>query len=324
MIDIHGAARKVIETEMKGLALLAGALRDAQGAFSRSFKEAVGLCLSLEGRLVVTGMGKSGHVARKIAATFASTGTPAVFVHPAEASHGDLGMITPEDVVIALSNSGETPELGDMTAFAGRFRIPLVAVSSCPGSALVRASSTALILPSVDEACAVTRAPTTSTTMMLALGDALAVSVLGCKGITKDDFLDFHPGGKLGAMLKRVEDLMHHRQMPLCSPSDMVADVIGLIDRAGFGCAGVVDEDGRLAGIVTDGDLRRNYHHPFSATPVSRIMTCNPRVVTERTLAAEALALFSERRITAVFIVDAHGKPMGLLHVHDCLSTGIM
>ena len=324
MTRAHHIAADVIETEIAGLAALAEAMRESGQALARAFETAAKTCGAVKGRLIVTGMGKSGHVARKIAATLASTGAPASFVHPAEASHGDLGMISRHDVIIALSNSGETPELGDVIAYAGRFDIPLIAVTSGEDSTLARASDIRLILPPAREACAVTRAPTTSTAMMLALGDALAVAILQNKGFTASDFHNFHPGGKLGAALKRVTDLMHHKEMPLCSPEDTAEHAVAAITAAGFGCAGAIDADGKLVGIVTDGDLRRHYGKSFSDAQVRDIMTPGPQVVTEDSLAAEALALFSERKITAVFIVDKDHKPLGLLHVHDCLSIGVI
>lgn len=324
MTRAHHIAVDVIETEIAGLAALAEAMRDGGRSLARAFETAAETCSAVKGRLIVTGMGKSGHVARKIAATLASTGAPASFVHPAEASHGDLGMISRHDVIIALSNSGETPELGDVIAYAGRFDIPLIAVTSGEDSTLARASDIRLVLPPAREACAVTRAPTTSTAMMLALGDALAVAILQHKGFTASDFHNFHPGGKLGAALKRVTDLMHHKEMPLCRPEDTAEYAVAVITAAGFGCAGAVDADGKLVGIVTDGDLRRHYGKSFSDARVRDIMTPGPQVVTEDSLAAEALALFSERKITAVFIVDKDHKPLGLLHVHDCLSIGVI
>ena len=323
MLPAHQIAADVVETEIAGLAALAAAMREG-GSLAQAFDAAAETCSAVRGRLIVTGMGKSGHVARKIAATFASTGAPASFVHPAEASHGDLGMISREDAVIALSNSGETPELGDVIAYAGRFNIPLIAVTSSAASALARAGDIRLVLPPAREACAVTRAPTTSTAMMLALGDALAVAILQRKGFTASDFHNFHPGGKLGAALKRVADLMHHKEMPLCGPEDTVERAVAAITAAGFGCVGAVDRDGRLVGIVTDGDLRRHYSRSPKGALVRDIMTPGPQVVTQDSLAAEALALFSERKITAVFIVDAEHRPLGLLHVHDCLSIGVI
>lgn len=303
---------------------LRAALTDDKSAFARGFCEAVALLEQNHGRIIVTAMGKSGHVARKIAATLASTGAPASFVHPAEASHGDLGMIRPKDIILALSNSGETAELGDIIAYAGRFEIPLVAITSGAQSTLARAAKVALVMPDAKEACAVTHAPTTSTTMMMALGDALAVAILTGKGFTTNDFHQFHPGGKLGAALKRVTDLMHHSEMPLCQAGDSVAHAVGVITEMGFGCAGVVDANGALIGMVTDGDLRRHFNRSLANAEVRDVMTKNPQTVSESSLAAEALSLFSKRKITAVFIVDDTGKPLGLLHVHDCLSVGVV
>lgn len=324
MSNAAQTAADVIETEMAGLAALQRALRGLSDPLARAFEAAVALVENATGRIIVTGMGKSGHVGRKIAATLASTGAPASFVHPGEASHGDLGMIGRGDIILALSNSGETPELGDIIAYAGRFDIPLIAITSDAESALARASAVQLILPAAQEACAVTRAPTTSTTMMVALGDALAVAVLRRKGFTASDFHNFHPGGKLGAALKRVTDLMHHKEMPLCRPQDTVEQAVAIITETGFGCVGAVDESGKLVGMVTDGDLRRHFGRSLSAARVGDIMTRDPLVVAEDSLAAEALALLSARKITAVFIVDAGCKPLGLLHVHDCLSVGVV
>ncbi len=324
MTRAHLIAAAAIRTEIDGLAALADAMTDGDSALARAFDAAAAACADVKGRLIVTGMGKSGHVARKIAATFASTGAPASFVHPAEASHGDLGMISRDDIVIALSNSGETPELGDVIAYAGRFDIPLIAMTSGADSALAQAAAMRLILPPAKEACAVTGAPTTSTAMMMALGDALAVTILQRKGFTATDFHTFHPGGRLGAALKRVSDLMHHKEMPLCGPQDTVERAVKAINAGGFGCVGAVDEDGRLVGIVTDGDLRRHYDRHVVDARVADIMTPGPQVVTPDSLAAEALALFSERKITAVFIVDEDNRPLGLLHVHDCLSIGVI
>jgi len=267
-------------------------------------------------------MGKSGHIARKIAATLASTGTPALFVHPGEASHGDLGMISDDDVVLALSNSGETPELGDMIGYCGRFNIPLIGMTSGGGSTLFEASNIALLIPKSAEACGITKAPTTSTTQMLALGDALAVALLRLKGFSELDFHKFHPGGKLGSALKRVTDLMHHKEMPLCNPDTPVLEVIDTITSTGFGCCGIV-ESGKLSGIITDGDIRRAIKSPITDVSAKEIMTCNPHTIEEDGLAAEALSLLSEHKITALFIVNSGHEPVGLIHVHDCLAIGV-
>ena len=266
-------AAQVIATEIAGMSELSKVLSDPQAPLTEALDAAIEACLSVKGRVIVTGMGKSGHVARKIAATLASTGTRASYVHPAEASHGDLGMISTEDVVLALSNSGETAELGDILGYAGRFGITLMSMTANPDSTLAKAGDIKLIIPKADEACAITRAPTTSTTLMMALGDGLAVAVLRARGFTAQDFHTFHPGGKLGAALKRVTDLMHHTDMPLCQPGDSVGTAVSIITRSSLGCVGVTDDDGKLAGIVTDGDLRRHFNRSLGDTPVSEIMT---------------------------------------------------
>lgn len=321
---IRAVAIEVFETEIEGMQTLVEALRESGSPLTKAVQDSVALCANVKGRVIVTGMGKSGHVARKIAATLASTGTRASYVHPAEASHGDLGMISTDDVVLALSNSGETAELGDILGYAGRFGIPLIAMTANADSTLARAGDVQLIIPKAREACSVTKAPTTSTTLMMALGDAVAVAILRGKGFSAEDFHTFHPGGKLGASLKRVTDLMHHTDMPLCGPDDPVADAVGKITESGFGCVGVVGADGKLAGMVTDGDLRRHFDETIEDKPVTSIMTANPRTVRHDALAAEALSLMSTHRITALFIVDDAGKPLGLLHVHDCLASGVI
>lgn len=320
----RAVAIDVLETEIAGMRQLVDTLRDANEPLAEAVHQSVELCASVRGRVIVTGMGKSGHVARKIAATLASTGTKASYVHPAEASHGDLGMISTDDVILALSNSGETSELGDILGYAGRFGIPLIAMTAKLDSTLARAGTVQLIIPKAAEACAVTRAPTTSTTLMMALGDAIAVCILRSKGFTATDFHTFHPGGKLGASLKRVTDLMHHTEMPLCSPETPVPDAVEIISASGLGCVGVVDADGRLVGMVTDGDLRRHFRDAVIGKSVDSIMTRNPRVVSHQALAAEALSMMSAHKITALFIVDDAGAPLGLLHVHDCLASGVI
>ncbi|MEQ8558549.1 MAG: KpsF/GutQ family sugar-phosphate isomerase [Henriciella sp.] len=321
---VRSVAIEVFETEMAGMRDLVTSLSEPGAPLSKAMRESVNLCGNVRGRVIVTGMGKSGHVARKIAATLASTGTKASYVHPAEASHGDLGMISSDDVVLALSNSGETAELGDILGYAGRFGIPLIAMTANAESTLARAGDVQLIIPRSAEACLVTQAPTTSTTLMMALGDALAVAILRARGFTADDFHTFHPGGKLGASLKRVTDLMHHTDMPLCGPEASVEDAVSIITTSGFGCVGVVEEDGRLTGMVTDGDLRRHFNEPLDEKSVTSVMTENPRTVPHDALAAEALSMMSSHRITALFIVDDAGKPLGLLHVHDCLDSGVI
>lgn len=316
-------ALEVLQIERAGIDALIAAFADTKHDLKRQFDGSIETILNATGRTVITGMGKSGHIARKIAATFASTGTPAVYVHPGEASHGDLGMISEDDLVIALSNSGETPELGDIIGYCGRFDIPLIGMTSGPESTLAKAANFPLIVPKSKEACGITKAPTTSTTQMLVLGDALAVALLREKGFSAQDFHTFHPGGKLGAALKRVTDLMHHKKMPLCSPDAPFSVVVQEITDGGFGCCGVLD-DGQLIGIVTDGDVRRALSESKNALSASKIMTKNPHTISESGLAAEALSMLSEFKITALFIVNETNEPIGLIHVHDCLAIGVV
>ncbi|HET8997035.1 MAG TPA: KpsF/GutQ family sugar-phosphate isomerase [Acetobacteraceae bacterium] len=312
-------ARSVLATEAAGLRALAAGLDE-------SFDRAVSLLAEIPGRVVVSGMGKSGHVARKIAATFASTGTPALFVHPAEASHGDLGMVVGGDAVLALSNSGETVELADLISHASRFRLPLVGITAQPDSSLANAANVTLLLPPSAEACPMGLAPTTSTTMQMALGDALAVALLTRRGFTAAEFRQFHPGGRLGVRLRRVRDVMHSGDAIPLAPPDLAMDRALLrITEKHFGCLGVIDSDGRLTGILTDGDLRRAMGPDLLSRRVGEIMTRNPRTIGPDALAAEALGLMNarERPITALFVVDSDGMPIGILHVHDLLRAGV-
>ena len=314
---------EVIGIETEGLEALRTGLNDPQSDLARGFFAAFETIKEAKGRLIVTGMGKSGHIGNKMAATFASTGTLATYVHPAEASHGDLGMIGEDDVVIALSNSGETPELRDIIAYCGRFSIPLIAITAKAESALGSNADIVLPLPRVAEACAEVKAPTTSTTMTLALGDALAVALLRDKGFSSEDFGVFPPGGKLGASLKKVRDLMHSdRELPLVPIGTAMSDAVNRLSQAGFGTVGVVADD-KLAGIITDGDIRRHLAKELLTLTVEEVMTKTPKTVTPDTLAAEALALLSRGRITALFVVE-DGQPVGLLHVHDMLETGVL
>lgn len=307
--------REVILQEAIGLNTLAESLGDA-------FVQAVDRLAALSGRIVVTGMGKSGHVGRKIAATMASTGTPAYYVHPGEASHGDLGMITAEDAVIALSNSGETLELADIIAYTKRFSIPLIAMVGKAPSTLGDAADICLLLPDVAEASPV-NAPTTSTTMSMALGDALAVALLQKRGFTKDDFATFHPGGKLGKQLLRAADLMHQgAELPLVEDATPMQDVLLTITAKHFGCAGVVGKSGKLVGIVTDGDLRRHMQADILQKTAADVMTASPVTIAPNTLAVEVLAIMNERSITSLFVLEAD-KPIGIVHIHDCLRAGI-
>lgn len=311
--------RRVLEQEAKALNALAAQL-------DGPFAQAVERIFALDGRVVVTGMGKSGHVARKIAATFASTGTPALFVHPGEASHGDLGMITAQDAVLALSNSGEAPELAAILAYTRRFAIPLIAITSKPDSTLARAADLGLILPDEPEACPMGLAPTTSTTMMLALGDAVAIALMERRGFGADDYRIFHPGGQLGKVLLRVADLMHTGEhVPLIAPDRPMSEAILVMTKFGFGCVGVVDADGALIGIVTDGDLRRHMGDGLMSTPVSAVMTRNPKTIHPGALAAEALGTMnrSKHPFTALLVVE-DGKPIGIVNVHDLLRVGVM
>ena len=313
-----GVAQAVLTTEAAGLRALAASLDD-------SFGQAVDSLASCSGRVVVTGMGKSGHVGRKIAATFASTGTPSMFVHPAEASHGDLGMIVPDDAVLALSNSGETAELADLVAHARRFGLPLIAITGRAQSALARAADIVLLLPQAPEACPLGLAPTTSTTMQLALGDALAVALLTRRGFTSSDFSVIHPGGKLGAQLRLVADLMHTGDaVPLAEPELRMDRALLLMTGKGFGCLGVTDADGRLAGVLTDGDLRRAMGPDLLDRSVRDVMNPAPRTIAAQALAADALRAMNggARPVTSLFVVDAQGRPEGILHIHDLLRAG--
>ncbi|OYX00365.1 MAG: KpsF/GutQ family sugar-phosphate isomerase, partial [Caulobacter vibrioides] len=275
------------------------------------------------GRVVCTGMGKSGHVARKIAATLASTGTQAMFVHPAEASHGDLGMIGPDDVVLALSKSGAGRELADTLAYAKRFSIPLIAMTAVAESPLGQAGDIVLLLPDAPEATAEVNAPTTSTTLQIALGDAIAVALLERRGFTASDFRVFHPGGKLGAMLRTVGDLMHGEdELPLIAADAAMSDALLVMSEKRFGAVGVVDDAGLLAGMITDGDLRRHMDGLLGHT-AGEVMTHAPLTIGPGALAAEALKVMNERRITVLFVVEG-GRPVGILHVHDLLRAGVI
>ena len=314
--DLLATGRRVIRREAEALDRLAEVLDE-------NFARAVSLLMDAKGRVIVSGMGKSGHVARKIAATFASTGTPAHFVHPAEASHGDLGMVAEGDVLIVLSNSGETPELADILAHSKRFAIPLIAVTARAGSTLMGHATVGLVLPEVPEACETGIVPTTSTTMTLALGDALAVALMEHRAFTPDHFRMFHPGGKLGARLLRVRDLMHD-DPPLVAESLSMGEVLLQITRSGFGVVGVTDGNGDLAGIITDGDLRRHLEG-LMLHKAGEVMTANPRTIGPDALAGEALALMNDRKITCLLVVAPESRrPTGILHVHDCLRAGVV
>jgi arabinose-5-phosphate isomerase len=314
-------ARRVLAQEVAGLEALAKAL-------GPSFIAALDRIEAVPGRVVVTGIGKSGHIGRKIAATMASTGTPALFVHAGEASHGDLGMITREDAVMALSNSGDTPELSDIIAYTRRFAIPLIALTSRADSALARQADVTLLLPRAEEACPMGLAPTTSTTLMIAMGDAVAVALLERKGFTVTGFRDLHPGGQLGKRLLSVADLMHaSTELPLVMPQTRMAEVLLEMTAKHFGCVGVTDPSGRLIGIITDGDLRRHMSRDLLEATAESVMTAHPRTIRPNVLAVEAVRIMNgddqERPITVLFVVD-EDRPIGILHIHDCLRAGVV
>lgn len=316
---LRTAGRDTIAQEAAALQDLAAAL---DGPLGKSFVEAAQICLATRGRIVVTGMGKSGHIARKIAATLASTGSPATFVHPAEASHGDLGMITAEDCVLALSRNGESRELDDIIFHCRRLHVRLIAMTMRPASTLGTAADVALVLPDTGEAIETTPAPTTSTTMCLALGDALAVALLQARGFSVRDYSALHPGGKLGAMLKHVGDVMRiGDQLPLIGPDATIADMVAVITDKGVGCVGVV-EGGKLSGVVTDGDLRRRFADGVFGAHVRDVMTPNPKTVLADAPLADAMALMSEKKITSLFVVE-NDAPIGVVHMHDLLTTGV-
>ena len=312
-------ARRVLSTASEALKTLADTLG---GDFTR----AVGLMLAAKGRVIVSGMGKSGHVARKIAATLSSTGTPAYFVHPAEASHGDMGAITRQDVLLLLSWGGETAELSDLITYAKRCGIPIIAIGANPDSTLIKAADVKLLLPHAPEACPMGLAPTTSTTMMLGLGDALAVALMERKGFNADQYRDFHPGGSLGRALIRVCDLMHAgEELPLAREDASMRDVLLVMAERRFGCVGIVDEEGALTGIITDGDLSRHIDGDnFLDRNARAVMTKNPKIARPDHLAAEALAFMNEKKITRLFVLaEGEKQPSGILHIHDCLRAGL-
>ncbi len=314
---------RILEAAARVLALEAEALGRLAADLPRDFAAAIRAIRAAPGRVVVAGVGKSGHVGRKISATLASTGTPSLFVHPTEASHGDLGMIGSDDICLMLSNSGETAELGDMLAYCRRFAIPVIAVTGRAESTLGRAATHALVLPPAAEACPMGLAPTTSTTLALALGDALAVALMEERGFTRETFSVFHPGGKLGAQLARVGGLMHGgAEVPRVAADTPMGETLIEMTSKGFGVAAVIAPDGRLAGVVTDGDLRRNMAD-LMARNAGDVANASPVTVGPDMLAAEAMALLQERRISVLVVVDDDGVPVGILHVHDLLRAGV-
>jgi arabinose-5-phosphate isomerase len=319
--DAARSAIRTLKAEKSGLADLEKALGNG---LARPFEETVQRIVTLPGRVVVTGIGKSGHVGTKIAATFASTGTPSFFVHPVEANHGDLGMITTRDAIIALSWSGETSELRGIVAYSRRFSIPLIALTSGENSTLAREADIVLCLPKSQEACPHGLAPTTSSIMQLAMGDALAVALLEARGFTAVDFKTFHPGGKLGATLAHVGDVMHgDESLPLVALGTPVPEAVMTLSHKRFGCVGVVGEDGVLAGIVTDGDIARRLDKNLVEMKVEEIMTKNPKTVRKNTLATSAMGLLNLYNISALMVTDEDNRPVGIVHFHDLLRIGV-
>lgn len=314
------AARRVLDYAGQAIAGLGASLN---GDFTR----AVDTIIGVKGRVIVSGMGKSGLIGRKIAATLASTGTPAQFIHPGEASHGDLGAVTHNDALLMLSYRGETPELSDLITYAKRFSIPLIGIASNPQSTLLQAADVALVLPAAPEACPMGMAPTTSTTQMIVLGDALAVALMERRGFTADQYRDFHPGGSLGKALIRVCDLMHvGEEMPVVTEDASMQDLLLAMASRRFGCVGILDGAGSLCGIVTDGDLSRHMSRDLLDKKVISIMTRGPQIAGPGQLAAEAVALMNKKKITVLFVVDpadAAKRPVGIIHLHDCLKAGL-
>ncbi len=314
-ISIRETATRVLGIEGKAVSQMADALPE-------DFEAAVEAILTTKGRVILSGIGKSGHIARKISSTLASTGTPSAFVHPSEASHGDLGMVMPGDLAILISNSGETAELKDILAHVTRFSIPMIGISGNPDSTLMRAAEYRLTLPDAPEACVIGMAPTTSTTLMLALGDALAIAVMEQRGFQPEHFRDFHPGGRLGARLSKVAQLMHGAEaLPLVPQDSPMGDALVVMSEKSFGIVGVADGT-RLIGVISDGDLRRNLDGLLERT-AGDVATRNPRTIGAEMLASEAMAMMSENKITALFVLDEAERPVGLLHLHDCLRAGL-
>lgn len=311
------SAEKTIKAEIKGLESLLDFLGD-------NFVGAVDAILKSKGRVIVSGMGKSGHIGNKIAATMASTGTASFFIHPGEASHGDLGMIAKDDIVILLSNSGETKELKDIIYYCKRFLIPIIGVVRRADSELANASDFPLVLPEIPEASSDIKAPTTSTTMMLALGDALAIALMEAKGFSNKDYGVFHPGGKLGAEFIKVKDLMRKgKDLPIVNLDAKIEEVLLEMTSKHLGCTGVVDKEKNLIGIITDGDLRRHINKDFMNLSAEELMTKNPLVIEENSIAVGAVALMNEKKITSLFVVKDK-KIIGILHIHDCLRAGVV
>ena len=312
------SAKRTVDKEIEALRMMEDQLDD-------NLTKALDVMQKTKGRVIITGMGKSGHIARKIAATMASTGTPSFFVHPAEASHGDLGMLTEDDCVVAISNGGESKELSDILIYCKRYDIPLIAITKNPESSLGKAGDILLRLPDDGEACPLGLAPTSSTTATLVLGDILSVALLERKGFTKTDFKQRHPGGKLGSFLKKVSDLMHKGdEMPLVSENTSMQEAMLVMTSKMLGCVGIVAPDGKLKGIITDGDLRRCLGPDILSRKVSEVMTLNPKTTAPDILAAEALKIMNNtgKGITQLFVIQ-DDKPIGIIHMHDCLRAGV-
>lgn len=318
--ELIKSAVRVIDMEIKGL-------EEMKKSFGDSFITAIDMITKTKGRLIVSGMGKSGHIGQKIAATLASTGTPAFFVHPGEASHGDLGMLTKDDLLLTLSNSGESKEMGDIISFSRRFGIPMIAITSNPESTMAKAADLTLLIPdkkTAPEACPLGLAPTTSTTATLAMGDAIAVALIEQKGFTADEFHDRHPGGKLGNVLLRAADIMATGdELPLVSQEMPMSEALIIMTQKSWGCLGVIDETGALSGIITDGDLRRHMSKNITAQQAKDIMSKNPKTVQANILCVEALRIMNTLKITSLFVVDGQNHPIGLLHVHPLLMAGV-
>ena len=310
------SAKRTIEKEIDSLKILANNL-------DKSLSKALDMMQNCKGRVIVTGMGKSGHIGKKMAATLASTGTPSFFIHPGEASHGDLGMVTEDDIVLAISNGGESKELSDILFFCKRFNIPIIAMTKNPESTLGKAGCVVLKLPDIGEACPLGLAPTSSTTATLVFGDLLAIALLERKGFSKTDYKARHPGGKLGAVLQKVSDLMvSGDSVPLIKENSSMKDALMIMSTKRLGCVGIVDSKGNLQGIIVDGDIRRNMSDDLFSKNVNDIMTKNPKVTTKNILAAEALNQMNEKKITQLFVVEDQ-KPVGVIHMHDCLRAGV-
>ena len=315
-IDDLKLAKQVLQIENDGLVALANSL-------GTKFVKALDILQTIEGRVVVTGMGKSGHIGRKIASTLASTGVPSFFVHPGEASHGDLGMIDKSDAVIAISNSGETPEMSDLIAFTRRFKVPLIAITSNDTGTISEQADLTLLLPRVKEACPMGLAPTTSTTMALALGDTIALALMNRLGFTLDDFKLRHPGGQLGKRLLKISDIMHTgKAIPVTNGKNLMSEVIPEMTAKSFGCIAIVDDSGKIRGIITDGDLRRHMANELLNYHAEDVMTPNPKTIRPTALASEAVLIMNEAQITNLFVAE-NQRVVGIIHIHDCLRAGV-